>query len=185
MTPPSPSIGSSRMSPTSPSTAARSASTSFGWTKRTPGRSGSNGARLAGCPVAESAPERAPVEATLQGDDARLPGRLACVLQRRLDGLRARVAEERLRSAEAGGELRGEPLRGLGPVQVRGVPEALELRLSRGERGGMAVTERHDGDPASEVEVLATLGVPDAAPLATDDGQVGARVRGQEPLEPL
>ena len=48
------------MSPTSPSTAARSASTSFGWTKRTPGRSGSNGARLAGCPVAESAPEVRP-----------------------------------------------------------------------------------------------------------------------------
>ena len=66
---------------------------------------------LGGLPRRRECARGAPVEATLQGDDARLPGRLACVLQRRLDRLRARVAEERLRTAEARGELRGEPLR--------------------------------------------------------------------------
>ena len=129
--------------------------------------------------------QRAPVEATVQGDDAGLPGRLPGVLQRRFDGLRARVAEERLRATEPGGELRREPLRGLGPVQVRGMPEAVELRLGCGQRGGVAVAERYDGDPASEVEVLATLGVPDAAALTADDRQVGVCVCRQVPLEPL
>ena len=59
-TPPSPRIGSRRIRPTSSSTAAISASTSFGETKRIPGTSGANGARFAGCPVTESAPNVRP-----------------------------------------------------------------------------------------------------------------------------
>src|SRR6266511_5284141 len=48
--------------------------------------------------------ERAAVERVLERHDAWFPGRLPCPLERRLDGLRARVAEERRRAAEAVGE---------------------------------------------------------------------------------
>ena len=58
--PPSPWIGSSRMQPVAGPTAAASASRSFGATNVAPGESGSNGARLAGWPVTESAPSVRP-----------------------------------------------------------------------------------------------------------------------------
>ena len=51
-----------------------------------------------------------------------------------------------LRAAEAVGELRGELLHRLGPVEVRDVPEPVELRVRRGERRGVAVAEPDDGD---------------------------------------
>src|SRR5687768_4247664 len=60
MIPPSPSTGSSRMQPVSLVTAASSDATSFGLANATPGSSGSNAARFAGCPVTESAPHVRP-----------------------------------------------------------------------------------------------------------------------------
>ena len=128
--------------------------------------------------------ERPPVEPTFERHDAGLARRLARVLDRRLDRLGARVAEEGLRTSEAIGERRRELLGGLGAVQVRDVPQPFELRLRSRERSGMAVTQRHDGDPAAEVEVLTPVGVPDAAAVAAHDREIGARVRRQKPLEP-
>src|SRR5262249_45695644 len=74
---------------------------------------------------------RPPVEGVLDRDDARLARRLARDLQRRLDRLRARVAEERARActAEALREQLREARHGLAPVEVRDVPEPVELRM--------------------------------------------------------
>ena len=129
--------------------------------------------------------ERPAVEASLERDHARLPGGLPRVLERRLDRLGARVAEERLRAAEPRGEQRRELLGRLRAVEVRDVPEPLELRLRRRQRRRMTVAERDDRDPASEVEVLAAVGVPDPTALAAHDRQVRTRVRRKEPFEPL
>ena len=51
------------------------------------------------------------------------------------------------------GQPLGELLHRLGPVEVRDVPEPVELRVRGGERRGMAVAEADDGDPREEVEV--------------------------------
>src|SRR4029079_12238686 len=45
------------------------------------------------------------------------------------------------------------------------------------------VAERDNRDPAPEVQVLAAIGVPHTAAVAVDDGEIGACVRRQEPLE--
>ena len=182
-TPPSPRTGSSRIRPTSSSAACCSASTSFGGTKRTPGHERLERRPLARLASGRQRAERPPVEASLERDDARLPRGLARVLERRLDRLRARVAEERLRAAEPRGEPRRELLGRLRAVEVRGVPEAVELCLRGRERRGMTVAERDDRDPASEVEVLAAVGVPHPAALAADDRHVRARVGRQQPIQ--
>ena len=95
--------------------------------------------------------ERAAVERVLEGDDARLAARLARVLQPRLDRLRTGVAEERLRAAEPRGEPLGELEHRLGPVEVRGVPEAVELGVRRRERppGGSGRARRRRSRPGS------------------------------------
>jgi hypothetical protein len=49
----------------------------------------------------------------------------------------------------------------------------------------VAVPERDDGDPAAEVEVLAAVHVPHAAPVPADEQEIRTRVRRKEPLEPL
>ncbi len=66
--------------------------------KRTPGRSGANGSRFAGWPVTESAPSVRPWNEPSSATKPVLAGRLARPLQRRLDRLRAGVAEERARA---------------------------------------------------------------------------------------
>ena len=128
--------------------------------------------------------EGAPVEAPLERDHAGPARRAPGVLQRCFDRLGARVAEERPCATEAVGEEQCEVLRRLGSVEVRCVPEAVELRVRSRERRRMTVTERDDGNPASEVQVLASICVPDAAPVAANDRQVCTRVRRKEPLEP-
>jgi len=97
------------------------------------------------------------VEAALERDHARLPGRLPRVLQRRLVGLSSGVAEERLRAAEALGELLRELGRRLGSEEVGRVPQPVELRVRGGERRRMPVTEPDDRDPGGEVEVAAAV----------------------------
>ena len=121
--------------------------------------------------------ERAAVERVLERDDARLAGRLARVLDRRLDGLRAGVAEERVRAAEALGEQLGEARHRLRPVEVRDVPEPVELLVRGGERCGMAVAEPDDGDAADEIEVAAAVDVLEPRAVAAHERHVGARVR--------
>ena len=113
--------------------------------------------------MTESAPSVRPWKPPSSATTPGLPVALRAYLSAASIGLGARVAEERLRSAEASRRGRGELLRGLGAVEVRRVPEALELRLRRGERRRMAMAERDDRDPAAEVEVLAPVRVPDAA----------------------
>jgi hypothetical protein len=44
------------------------------------------------------------------------------------------------------------------------VPEALELSLGGGERGGVAVPEADDGDPSEEVEIRAPVASTSVAP---------------------
>ena len=86
-------------------------------------------------------------------------GRLARVLERRLDRLGAGVAEERLRAAEAVREPLGERGHRLRPVQVRHVPEPVELLVRGGQRCGMTMPEPDDRDPGDEVEIaLAGVG---------------------------
>ena len=93
--PPSPCTGSMRMHAVSSSTAAASDAESFSLAKRTPGTSGSNAARFAGWPVTESAPSVRPWNEFSSATMPVLAGRLARVLDRRLDRLGAGVAEER------------------------------------------------------------------------------------------
>ncbi len=59
------------------------------------------------------------------------------------------------------------------------MPEPVELRMRRLGDGGMSVPEPDDRDAGAEVEVRAALVVPDAAPLAADDRQIGAGVGRQ------
>ena len=87
-------------------------------------------------------------------------------------------------ASESRGQKARELLRRLCPVQVRRVPEPVELRVRGRERCRMAVPERNDGDAPAEVEVLTAAGVPDMAAVALHDRQVGTRVGLQDPLEP-
>ena len=125
--------------------------------RRRPGRAARTPPTSPGWPVAESAPSvrpwKPPSSATIRGP----PGRLARELERRLVRLGARVAEERLRAAEPLGEERGEPQHRLRPVEVRRVPEPVELRVRGGEWRRVAVAEPDDGDAGDEVEVRAAL----------------------------
>jgi hypothetical protein len=76
-TPPSPSTGSSRIADVRSETAARKAGASFGGTNRAPGRSGTNGARYAACPVTESAPNVRPWKPSSSATTSERPGFLS------------------------------------------------------------------------------------------------------------
>ena len=125
---------------------------------------------------------RASVERAFERDDDRLSRRLPGPLQRRLDRLGTGVAEERACAAEAIGEQLGEAEHRLGRVEVRGVPERIELAVRRRERCRMAVPERDDGDPGEQVEVPLPVRVREPDAVARDEGDVVPRVRGQERL---
>src|SRR5581483_1697090 len=105
-----------------------------------------------------------------------LAGRLARVLDRRLVRLRAGVAEEGRRAAEALGKQRGELGHRLAPEEVGDVPEPVELPVRGRERSRVPVAEADDGDPAGEVEVAAAIAGEEPATFAVDEGDVGARV---------
>src|SRR5579884_2599242 len=124
--------------------------------------------------------EGAAVEGAVERDDLRPAGRLAGPLERRLDGLGAGVAEEHAGAAEAIRQLRRELLHRLRPVQVRHVPEPVELRV-RG-RGGrrVPVTEPDDRDAREQIEVALAGVVDEPGTVALDERHVETRVRGQD-----
>ena len=137
--------------------------------------------RLPGCRQRAESPA---VEATFESNDTESSGCLACVLERRFDGLGTRVAEERLSAAEAVGQERRELLGRLCPIEVRRMPETLELRPRCSQRDGVKVPERHHGDAASEIEVCAAVCIPDPGAFPSHQHEVRARVGRHEPLEP-
>src|SRR2546422_2370912 len=69
---------------------------------------------------------RSAVERAREGDDLGLPGPLARELERRLVRLGARIAEEHAARERPRHELLGEPLAGLGAVQVGDVNRSEE-----------------------------------------------------------
>ena len=156
------------------------AAMSFGGTWTNPSGSGANGACFAGCPVAARVanvrPWNEPSRATTSRRPAGAPV-LAGDLQRRLVGLGPGVGEEHLPEP---GQVR-EPVRQLlllpRRVQVGDVDERAGLLLDGLEPGGVRVAEGHGRDPGREVQVGPSLGVPDAAALAADQGEWIARVR--------
>ena len=180
MTPPSPSTGSSRMRPTS-STGRRAQRGDVVRLREARARQERLERRalrrLAGH---RERARRSPVEALLEREHARLAGRLARVLDRRLVRLGAGVAEERLRAAEPRGERLRERLRGLGPVEVRRVPEAVELAVRGGERRRMLVAEPDDGDAGGEVEVAAADVVGQPHAVAVDERDPRRRIGRQQ-----
>src|SRR5207302_7842020 len=104
--------------------------------------------RLERCPLRGLAghrkrPRRPPVEALLEREHTRLAGCLAGVLDRRLVRLGAGIAEERLRATKPCGQRLRECRGGLGRVEVRHVPEAIELAVRGCERRWVSMTERN------------------------------------------
>ena len=134
---------------------------------------------LRGLPRDRKGTERAPVERAVERDDLGAARRLARPLERGLDRLRTRVAEERARAAEPVGELRRELLHRRRPVEVRHVPEPVELRVRRSGRRRVAMTEPDDGDSREQIEVAVALVVHEPRPLAVDERDVEPRVRRQ------
>ena len=171
MTPPSPSTGSSRIEADVVGHAACSDVDVVRLREARARRAAARTrARFAGWPVTRERARRAAVEALLERDHAGLAGRLARVLERRLVRLGAGVAEERLRAAEALARARrASSRRRLGAVEVRRVPEPVELRVRSGERRRMPVAEPDDGDARREVEVARAGVVDEPAAVAVDE----------------
>ena len=59
------------------------------------------------------------------------------------------------------------------------MPEALELSLGGGERGGVAVPEADDGDPSEEVDIRAPVRVDERPVLPVYARQDLTFVRGE------
>jgi hypothetical protein len=114
---------------------------------------------------------RAAVVGEPQRDDLAPARRQARHHERRLDRLRARVAEERPLE-RAGGDV-GDLPRGLdlhlGRVQRRDVSELAHLLRHRGDHVRVAVADRRREDAREEVEVLAALRVAHAHPVRLRD----------------
>ena len=156
--------------------AASSDSTSFGRANETPGTSGPKPSHFAGCPVAESAPSVLPWKPPSSATILVRPVALRAILSAASLASAPGVAEERPAALEPLREQPGQPQHRLGPVEVRRVPEPVELLPGGGERRRRAVAETDDRDPGDEVEVLAAGVVPDPAALAAHDRDVGARI---------
>src|SRR5207253_723319 len=67
-----------------------------------------------------------------------------------------------------------------GPVQVRDVPEPVELGVGGRARRGMAVPEADDGDTGSEVEEAPPVVGSQPAALAVHERDVGAGIHGED-----
>ena len=125
-TPPSPCTGSSRIAAVSAPTCS---SPNFA-----PGTSGSNAARFAGWPVTESAPSVRPWNEPSSATISVLPVALRAHLIAASFASAPELQKKRLRTAEAVRQLRGELLHRLREVEVRDVPQLLELCVRRRER---------------------------------------------------
>ena len=166
------------MSPAGAS-AASSDSTSFGRANEIPGTSGPKPSHFDGCPVAESAPSvrpwKPPSSATIRVRPVALRAILSAASLASAPELQKKARPPGKRSASSA----GEPEHRLRPVEVRRVPEAVELLVGGRERRRRAMAETDNGDPGDEVEVLAARVVPDPAALAAHDRDVGAGVGRQ------
>ena len=119
---------------------------------------------------------RAPVEAALEHDDVRPPGRLLGELDGRLGDLRARVGvEERVDAVGRDlGEARREGLQQIVGVHVGlGVHETLRLSGDRCGDVRVAVAGGGDGDATAEIEVPLAGGGGDPRPVAGRDLEIG------------
>ncbi len=123
---------------------------------------------------------RAPVEAAEEPDEARPPRDVARELERGLDTLRPRLAEEAHRRL-VHGRKRRQPLAeahlALVPVVRAHVQEALGGVLDRGHHVRVRVAGRGHGDAGGEVQEAVAVDVPGFDPLAVRDHErVLARV---------
>ena len=66
------------------------------------------------------------------------------------------------------------------PIEVRRVPEPVELRVRGGERRRVAVAEPDDGDARGEVEVRAARVVDEPDAVALDERDARRRIRRQQ-----
>ncbi len=126
-------------------------------------------------------PHRAAVEAAAEHDDALAAARLAGQLDRRLDGLGARVHEEE--RVDAVGRHGAEPFsdadEGFVEEDAARMPQAVELVEDRLLDGRRLMSEVRDGDAAGEVEVALAGGVGDPAPFGSDDFDVRVECLGR------
>src|SRR5438128_2052619 len=102
--------------------------------------------------------EQASVEAAAEGNDFGLSRPLAGELERGLVRFGARVAEEDPIGERPRHQLLGQPLGGLGAIQIRDVNEPGSERVFHGRANHrMVVTERVDPDASDEVEVAGAV----------------------------
>ncbi len=132
--------------------------------------------------MTESAPHVRPWNEPSRATIPALPEDLRAYFSAASIASRAGVAEERLRAAEALGQPLGELRHRLGPVEVRDVPQPVELRVGCCERCGVSVPEADDGDPREEVQVTAAFRVDEPGAVAGDDRHVLAGVGRQDGL---
>ena len=148
----------------------------------TPGTSGPKPSHFAGCPVAESAPSVRPWKPPSSATIRVRPVALRAILSAASFASAPELQKNACAAFEALGEQRGEPQHRLRPVEVRGMPEPVELLLRGRERTRRTMAETDNGDPGDEVEVLPPGVVPDPAALAAHDREVGPRVGRQHRL---
>jgi len=97
--------------------------------------------------------ERRLVDDDLGALDALVVTELARDLERRLVGLEARVAEERVRKTRELAQLGRQLLLERDQVVVRAVDQLADLVVERGDQPRMGVAQRVDRDPAERIEV--------------------------------
>ena len=104
------------------------------------------------------------MEAALERDDPGRPVALRAIFSAASFASAPELQKKALRALEPLSEERCEPEHRLRPVEVRGVPEPVELRLRGRQWPRRTMAETDDGDPGDEVEVRAPRVVPDRAP---------------------
>ena len=118
-----------------------------------PGRSGSNAARFAGCPVTESAPNVRPWNEPSSATTSVRPVALRAHLSAASIDSAPELQKNALAPPKRSDSSAASSLHRLGEVEVRHVPEPVELRVGGRERRRMAVAEPDDCDAGEEVEV--------------------------------
>ena len=182
MTPPSPSTGSSRMSPTSSTrrraqrrrcrSAARSARPAAA--ARTPRASPAG-------PVTASAPVVRPWKLCSSAITPGLPVALRAYLSAASFASVPELQKNACAPPNVADSACASAARGLGPEEVRRVPEPVELRVRSGERRRMPVAERDDGDAGGEVEIARGRGRRSSQhAVAVDERDARRRIRREQ-----